>query len=498
MSSGSSLTELLQDALAALGGNERSLSTEETALLTLLHEQCARALATSPRPANEPDAAAREPESRPSIALTSDGKRRRPTAANPGAAACPIHLCSNGQDVSQPCYLQTQLLQAQKLESVGRLAGGLAHDFNNLLTLVRGHAELAEEDLDPQSPIAQHIDIIRQAAEHAGGLTRQLLAFVRQQDIEPRVINLNTLVQGLHGILRRLIGENIELRTRLDSDLTCVRVDPGQFEQILANLAINGRDAMPKGGILTIETGNVTLDGQLPRPLLDIPYGRYVLISVADTGRGMDESVREHVFEPFFTTKAADGGTGLGLATAYGIIKQAGGHILLESEVGSGSRFCIYLPQVSADETEDPDDRRSGPRQRGDETILLVEDEATVLRMAAVGLRNRGYTVLTATDGEKALKLLSEHEGVVDLIVTDVVMPHVGGRELALAARKMRPGVRILFASGYTDEPIAVETAGNRALEFLQKPYTPAALAERVRELLDSRTGTGRVVRAWC
>jgi len=391
-------------------------------------------------------------------------------------------------DVTESKNLEEQLRQAQKMEGIGRLAGGVAHDFNNLLTVIGGNAELAAST--PQLPQAAHrrLSEITQATERAANLTRQLLAFSRRQALEPRVVSLNDVLSNMDKMLRCLIRENIELTTRPAKDLWAVSVDVGQMEQVIANLAINARDAMPNGGRLVLETANADLDEEYARSRSDVTPGHYVMLAVSDTGVGMTNEVKERIFEPFFTTKEMDKGTGLGLPTCYGIIKQHGGNIWVYSEPGKGTTFKIYLPRVEKEpgalpQREDTDDLPPG----GNETILLVEDDASVRAVASQFLRGQGYTVLEAANGEEALSLVGENgEGPVHLLVTDVVMPQMGGKELAERLKSIQPLVKVLFTSGYTDNVFTCNgmLAPDHAL--LQKPFTTDTLARKVREVLCS------------
>jgi PAS domain S-box-containing protein len=390
------------------------------------------------------------------------------------------------RDITERKRLEAQLLQSQKMETVGRLAGGVAHDFNNLLTAITGYADLALDDLPPDSPVRSDIEELRKAADRAANLTRQLLAFARKQKIEPRVMSLNQLISDMHGVIRRLIGEHIELIILPAADLGSVRADANQIEQVVVNLVINARDAMPEGGRLEIATSNVVLDAQYAGEHLDVAAGSYVLLTIADTGVGMDPVVQEHLFEPFFTTKGPGKGTGLGLATCYGIIKQHGGYILSYSEVGRGTLMKIYLPRMDAP-LEPAPAAEPLPNPRGHETILLVEDEPAVRDLAARVLRSQGYAVLEAGDGIEALQLLAQQpDAHVDLLMTDVVMPRMGGGALAKRLIDMRPGIKVLFTSGYTQDAMLYSGQLATGTHFLHKPFSPAALAQKVRGILDS------------
>jgi two-component system cell cycle sensor histidine kinase/response regulator CckA len=390
-------------------------------------------------------------------------------------------------DITERKKLEAQFLQAQKMESVGRLAGGVAHDFNNLLTAIVGNLELALELLPPDHPACADLHEIEKAAERATSLTRQLLTFARTQTIAPRVLNLNDLIDNMDKLLRRLIGEDIDLVTLPSPDLAPVRADPGQIEQVIVNLAINARDAMPEGGKLTIETRNIVLAQSYARQHVGVTPGPYVLLAISDTGTGMDEETQRRIFEPFFTTKEKGRGTGLGLATCYGIVKQHGGHIWPYSEVGHGSTFRIYLPQV-----DEPVEVRTRPDalgtlSHGTETVLLAEDETAVRVLAARVLRDRGYTVLEAADGDEALRLAQEHgDATIDLLLTDLVMPHLSGRALVEQVAGIYPGIKVLFISGYADNAVVHHGRIDAGVEFLHKPFSPSTLARKVREVLDS------------
>ncbi len=389
------------------------------------------------------------------------------------------------RDVSERKRLERQVVQSQKMEAIGQLAGGVAHDFNNLLTIINGYSELLLNRLPAGDPMRQILGEINRAGERAGALTRQLLAFSRQQVLEPKVLDLNAVVSDTEKMLRRLIGEDVILTYVPSPTAQPVKVDPGQMEQILMNLAVNARDAMPQGGRITIETRSVTLDEQYAQSHPDARPGRYALLAISDTGFGMDDATKARIFEPFFTTKGPGKGTGLGLATVYGIVKQSGGCIEVSSELGRGTTFKIYLPQVQ--EPVSAGKSLCGIRlmPRGSETVLLVEDEAAVRSLARHVLRSCGYTVLEADDGQRAVQLVEDHRGPIDLVVCDVVMPYLGGRQLVERLSALRPVLKVLFVSGYTDDAVVRHGVLVSDYAFLQKPFTPTALAQKVREVLD-------------
>ena len=383
---------------------------------------------------------------------------------------------------------EEQLSQAQKMESVGQLAGGVAHDFSNLLTVIMGFSQLLLEEAPPESPTNNYLQEIQKATERAANLTNQLLAFSRRQVIEPKVIDLNGLVMNLDNMLRRLIGEDIELVTLPAANLEPVKADPGQIEQVLINLAVNAQDAMGEGGKLTIETANVTLDAGYVRQHGDASPGRHVMLTVSDTGMGMSEEVQDYIFEPFFTTKEVGKGTGLGLATCFGIVQQSGGHIEVRSEPGRGTSFKVYLPVTEEASEDQPEIVDSSSSAQGQETVLLAEDEPLVRSMAATVLRDRGYAVLQAANGEEALGAVQKHGGEgIDLLLTDVVMPQMGGPELAEKLHASHPNIKVLFTSGYIGEYLSQLNTLNTGTEFLAKPYLPETLAVKVREVLDRR-----------
>jgi two-component system cell cycle sensor histidine kinase/response regulator CckA len=389
--------------------------------------------------------------------------------------------------VPESSGLEGQLRQGQKMEAVGRLAGGIAHDFNNLLTVIIGYAELVLQQLAAGTPLHADVEEIRHAGTSAASLTRQLLAFSRKQILEPQILDLNTVVWRTNTLLRRLIGEDVELRTQLAAPLDRVSADPGQIEQIILNLALNARDAMPQGGILTIETANTELDAAWVAQYPDASAGRHVMLAVTDTGIGMDQTVRSHLFEPFFTTKERGKGTGLGLAIVYGIVKHSGGSILVRSEPGEGTGVKIFLPR--SEQTAEPaSPPRSASRSLdGTETIMVVEDHPDVRGVTRNALVRHGYTVLAAAGGVGALSLVDTHEGAIDLLLTDVVMRGMSGRELADRVVARRPGLRVLYTSGYTDDTMVQHGVLHGEIAFIHKPFTPTGLMQKIRDLLDAR-----------
>ena len=388
-------------------------------------------------------------------------------------------------DVTQRRILEDQLRQSQKMEAVGQLAGGVAHDFNNLLTVIIGYCDVLFGELPVDAPTNASVQAINEAAQRAADLTRQLLTFSRKNVIEPQFVDLNKLVDDTERMLRRVIGEDVELTTILDPSIGRMKVDPGQIRQVLMNLVINARDAMPRGGKLTIETQRVILDEPYVNSHVEVAVGRYVLLSVSDTGTGMTPEVRSRIFEPFFTTKPAGKGTGLGLSVVHGIVKQSLGHIGAYTEVGIGTTFKIYLPVVDEPAATSNTTEAAKTVTAGSETVLLVEDEDAVRRITLRFLQAQGYTVLTATNGKDALKVSANQTGGIDLLVTDVVMPEMNGPELVEILRPMFPRMRVLFISGYTNDAIIRQGLLNVENVFLQKPYTSKALLTKVRQVLD-------------
>ncbi len=393
------------------------------------------------------------------------------------------------REVTELKRLEDQLRQAQKMEAVGRLAGGVAHDFNNLLTAILGSTELLMRGLEPASPLRQDAAEIKKAGERAAGLTRQLLAYSRRQVLKPELLDLNRVVADMDRLLRRLIGEDVDLVTALAPDLAAVRADRGQVEQVIVNLALNARDAMPRGGKLTIATANAELGPEYADAHVGATPGSYVLLAVSDTGAGMDADTVAHLFEPFFTTKEVGKGTGLGLATVYGIVKQSEGYIAVYSEPGEGTSFKIYLPRVTSGAMAAPAPPSPGPPApsslRGTETVLVVEDEEAVRSLSRRALEAGGYTVLAAAGGPDAVRLTERYGGPIHLLLTDVVMPGMSGRELAQQLAQRRPGLRVLYMSGYPGDAIVHRGALDPGTAFLQKPFMPEDLTRKVREVLD-------------
>ena len=384
---------------------------------------------------------------------------------------------------------QLQLQQSQKLEAIGQLAGGVAHDFNNMLTAIIGYTDLSLRRVGLENPIRRNLEETKKAAERAASLVRQLLAFSRKQILEPKVLDLNDVVKDMHKMLTRLIGENIKLATRLETDLGSVKADPCQVEQIIVNLVVNARDAMPRGGRVTIETANVSLDAQTAAKHVAVNPGEYVMLTVSDTGSGMDQETQARIFEPFFTTKEVGKGTGLGLSTVYGIVKQSGGNIWVYSEPGFGTVFKVYLPRIdeaTANSIARLAQESNAPR--GTETILLVEDEDVVRGLTRKILMQAGYNVLDARSGNEAIRLCATHAGSIDLLLTDVVMPEISGKEVADRLLELRPSIRVLFMSGYTDEAIVQHGVLDANVKFIQKPFTWIALTRKVREVLNRKT----------
>ena len=394
------------------------------------------------------------------------------------------------EDVTERRALEQQLRQAQKMEAIGRLAGGIAHDFNNLLMVISGYSEFLLDRLGPDQALRGPAKEISSAAERATSLTRQLLAFSRKQMLTPKVIDLNAVVTENLKMLTRLIGEDIDLVMIPGAELGPVKADPGQIEQVILNLAVNARDAMPQGGRLTIETANVTLDESYARLHAPVQPGDYTMLVITDTGIGMDTETQSRIFEPFFTTKGTKG-TGLGLSTVYGIVKQSGGYIWVYSEPGRGTSFKVYMPHVTAEEVaavEKPAAPAVVPLETARETILVVEDEVNLRRLTRQFLENQGYTVLEAADGAEAVQICVAHKGIIHLLLTDVIMPGMNGRELAHRVSEIRPNMKVLYMSGYTENAIGHNGTLDAGITLLQKPFTLHALKAKVREVIDKTT----------
>jgi two-component system cell cycle sensor histidine kinase/response regulator CckA len=388
------------------------------------------------------------------------------------------------RDVTERRKLEEQLRQSQRLESVGMLAGGIAHDFNNLLTVITGYADLALMRLDKSDPLTLYLDDINKAADRAAALTRQLLAFSRKQVLQPKVLDLNSVVANIEKMLGRLLGEDMELRTSMATELGRVKADPGQIEQVIMNLVVNARDALPKGGKITIETANIYLDEKYARQHIAVTAGWYVMLAVSDNGHGMTAETQKSIFEPFFSTKPIGKGTGLGLATVYGIVKQSNGNIWVYSEVGVGSSFKVYLPLVDGEVAESPAVVVRPESHAGNETILLAEDEEIVRNLAHHSLNLYGYVVLDAASAGEAMLIAEQHDGPIHLLLTDVVMPRVNGKELAELMASLRPDMRVLYMSGYTNQSIVHHGVLDEGIAFIAKPFTPNALVLKVAEVL--------------
>jgi PAS domain S-box-containing protein len=388
-------------------------------------------------------------------------------------------------DISERKLMEMQSQQARRMEAIGRLAGGIAHDFNNLLTIIKGYTELARERTEGQTALRNDIERIDDATERAAALVRQLLAFSRKQVLQPKNLDLNAIVGGLEQLLRRLMGEDIRMHVKMSAELGTIKADPSQIEQVLMNLVVNARDAMPHGGKLIVETCNTELDHAYASDHVSVKPGRYVMLAVSDSGTGMSPETVAHIFEPFFTTKGGTRGTGLGLSTSYGIVKQSGGYIWVYSEPEHGTTFKVYLPRV--DESAEPAAavRLKTAPQKGTETILLVEDEEAVRDLTETVLTSYGYKVIVTQDPEDAQSIAAT--GLpIHLVLTDVVMPSMSGRELARKLTQKNPNLRVLYMSGYTDDIIATGGVLEAGIAFLQKPFTPALLAQKVREVLDA------------
>lgn len=388
------------------------------------------------------------------------------------------------KEVTERKLAEEQLRQAQKMEAVGKLAGGVAHDFNNLLTVINGQTELSLRRLNEDDPVYRKLEAIKDAGERAAALTHQLLAFSRKQILQPRVLDLNQVIFETNKMLKRLLGEDIDLLIGLTPDLGKVKADPNQIEQVLMNLSVNARDAMPLGGKITIETDNVYIDKEYASHHFSVRPGQYVVLAVSDTGCGMDTETQAHIFEPFFTTKEVGKGTGLGLATVYGIVKQSGGNVWVYSEVGRGTTFKVYLPCVESPVEESRAGVQDAKPPTGTETVLLVEDEENVRNMTKEILQESGYQVLEAKHGQEALLVAGQHLGPIHLMLSDVVMPQMSGRELAARLSPIRRDMRVLYMSGYTDDAIVHHGVLDEGMAFIEKPFTPNALAHKLRQVL--------------
>ena len=423
--------------------------------------------------------------------LPRGGKRWFTTARLPqlDATGRVIGLVVVSRDITDEKRLESQLLQAQKLDSIGKLAGGVAHDFNNLLTSFFGLITAAQRALPTDSMAHEYLSLMQLAVEGGANFTRQLLAFARRQMIEPRVVDLNRLVRETSALLSRVLGADINIDMQLSGDSVAVRVDPSQVSQLLMNLSLNARDAMAEKGTLTFKTSSVRLEEPARLSLSPSASGRFALLVVEDTGEGLSEEAKSHLFEPFFTSKALGHGTGLGLATCYGIVKQNGGHIAVESERGHGTRFSIYLPEVDAPVEPARPDRRRAPARAGHETILFAEDDDLVRYLSVAALASSGYRLIEAAHGAEALRATDEHAGPIHLLVTDVSMPEVGGVEVARRFRELRPEAAVLFISGYAGDLLA-ELGPD--VDMLQKPFSTDELLARVREVLDALPATSR------
>jgi len=397
-------------------------------------------------------------------------------------------------DITERKQLETQLQQARRMEAIGRLAGGIAHDFNNLLTIIKGYTELALNRPRISPELQADVERIEDASERASTLVRQLLAFSRRQVLQPKLLDLNSIVLGLDKLLRRLMDDAIQMSTVPGKNIGTIKADPGQMEQVIMNLVVNARDAMPNGGRLTVETANVDLDAAYASDHATVKPGSYVMLAVSDTGTGMSPETVTHIFEPFYTTKESGRGTGLGLSTVYGIVKQSGGYVWVYSEIGRGSSFKVYLPRVEDAAEALTAVKVASGEQRGSETILLVEDQPQVRELARMTLSEKGYTVLVASSPEDAERVCASHGAEIHLLLTDLIMPGVTGRELAKRLTARHPKMRVLYMSGYTFGITTQPGMHGGLLEdgvaFLQKPFTPSALGEKVREALDRSLAT--------
>jgi nitrogen-specific signal transduction histidine kinase/CheY-like chemotaxis protein len=391
------------------------------------------------------------------------------------------------RDVTEQRNLEQQLFQSQKMDAIGRLAGGVAHDFNNVLTAIIGYSDFLHMHLGKDDPLQQEVEEIRKAGQRAASLTQQLLAFSRRQIFQVKVLDLNAIITGMEKMLRRLIHESVSIDFILDPSLGRIRADASQMEQVLLNLVINASEAMPQGGKLMIETANTELDESYARMHVSVKPGSFVRLAVSDTGTGMNEETRDHLFEPFFTTKKEGKGTGLGLSMVYGIVKQSGGAIWVYSEPGKGAAFKIYLPRVFEEAQKVSEERIDEAPANGTETVLVVEDEEMIRQIISVTLTEYGYTALLAKDGEEAQAICASAQGPIHLLLSDVVLPGMSGRESAKRLVSKRPGMRVLYMSGYTANAIVHHGALEPGIAFIQKPFSPATLLRKMREILDSK-----------
>jgi signal transduction histidine kinase len=387
-------------------------------------------------------------------------------------------------DITVRKTLEEQLVHAQKMEAVGRLAGGVAHDFNNMLTVIAGYNRMILDELSPMDPLRGYAEEILKAADRATALTNQLLAFSRRQIMQSRVINVTAIIGQTENMLRRLIGEDIQLNMSLHADTGNIKADPNHIEQTIVNLAVNARDAMPRGGRITIETCNAHIDENYAKTHMGVKPGEFVMIAVSDTGHGIDSATRQHIFEPFFTTKGRGKGTGLGLATVYGMVKQSGGDIWVYSEPGHGTTFKLYFPRVTEPVSPDWREEVEPPIPVAGETVMLVEDEAQVRDLEARMLKQLGYSVLAAANGEEAMDICQSHQGRISLLVTDVVMPNMSGKQVAEAMLARRPDIKVLYLSGYTDNTISHHGILEPSVDFLTKPFSRETLSRKVRDIL--------------
>ncbi len=411
--------------------------------------------------------------------------RTSPVLGDDGA---PIVIVGVARDITEKKLLEDQLRQSQKMEAIGQLAGGIAHDFNNLLTVIEGYTELLFSNISENDASYSFVRQIKKAADRATSLTSQLLAFSRRQILQPKTIDVNMLVSEMSVMLKRLIGEDIELTTMLSPDIGAIKADRGQMEQVLMNLAVNARDAMPDGGLLTIETKTVSLEAALyERHHSGIRKGNYVMLAISDNGIGMDNETKERVFEPFFTTKEKSKGTGLGLATVYGIVKQSGGHLWVYSEPGQGTTFKIYLPMVKNKKTKIDKPETAAEDIHGTETILVVEDEFMVRELVCDTLRTSGYTVLEAANGKQAIEVFSSNKDKIDMVLTDVIMPEMSGRKMIETLYEAYPNITALYMSGYTDDAIIKHGVLEPGMAYIQKPFSPKALIQKVRQVLEDK-----------